>query len=703
MRNGCVECLLSFTVASALACGGTDLTVPPPDGTVAVVTRTTGVEQDADGYMVQVDGATSQPIPVAGSIHSTGLAAGSHSVGLDGIASNCTLADNPRSIQVTAGETTSVTFEVTCHATTGSLSVAVTSGGPSADPDGYTLTLDGGAAGALAANGQLSLDGVKEGNHEVGLSGVSGNCSVVGDNPQTVAVLAGESATVSFAVTCVAPPTNSGTLRVTTATAGSDLDPNGYSFQVDGGAGQPIGVNAAATLPNVAAGAHTVQLSGLAQNCAVQGDNPRTVTVVSGAGGDLQFAITCNSTGPASGSIKITTVTSGANPDVDGYTLSLDGGAANHIDATGSYTFEGVPAAAHHVLLAGLAPGCVTTDNPRAVSVAERSMVTATFQVTCSSLGVTHWAAIPIGNAYQWSDLWGSGSTNLLVTGSAGEPDRSTIQHYDGRQWSEQLHGQDTTIVAVWGSSATEAFAVGHQSLSSTSRSGALLHSNGSEWSAMPGPDYGEGVQVSYNGIWGASAQDVFVGGFISRPGSPTQLFVHYDGSKWSEMPSNGFGLNAGIGQLSGTSPINVWAIGTHTLCDDCNRHVNFVAHYDGTSWTQVYSTTDASFYGLWVGAANDVWVVGEGFDGEGYMLHFDGATWKETSRRTPEGVGLPPVYDVWGSSGSDIYAVGGEGVLHFDGSSWKPIDNRPAFHVWGTSATDIFVLDETAVRHGTP
>jgi hypothetical protein len=206
----------------------------------------------------------------------------------------------------------------------------------------------------------------------------------------------------------------------------------------------------------------------------------------------------------------------------------------------------------------------------------------------------------------------------------------------------------------------------------------------------MAAPDH------PYYAIWGTSPQDVFAGGSFAQ-------VLHYDGSQWSEMPTTGFGPGAKIEHISGTSPTNVWAIGEHIACDDCNRMTNFVARYDGATWTRLYSTSDNIFNGLWVGAANDVWVVGRGFDGEGYLLHYDGATWKETFRRTPEGIGLPPINDVWGSSSTDVYAVGGEGVLRYDGSSWSVIDSRPASFVWGTSANDIFVLDNNEMRHGTP
>src|SRR6266700_4710196 len=66
-------------------------------GSLVVGTNTTGVDLDADGYTVLVDGS-SQPVATNGSVTFTGLTTGSHSVVLSGAAQNCTLSGaNPQS------------------------------------------------------------------------------------------------------------------------------------------------------------------------------------------------------------------------------------------------------------------------------------------------------------------------------------------------------------------------------------------------------------------------------------------------------------------------------------------------------------------------------------------------------------------------------------------------------------------------------
>ena len=84
-----------------------------------------------------------------------------------------------------------------------------------------------------------------------------------------------------------------GSIDVTTTTTGSSLDPNGYTVTLNGGTSRAIGVNGSVTYTNVAAGSHTIALSGVAANCTVEGGASRTVTVASGGSASAAFAVSC--------------------------------------------------------------------------------------------------------------------------------------------------------------------------------------------------------------------------------------------------------------------------------------------------------------------------------------------------------------------------------------------------------------------------
>ena len=91
---------------------------------------------------------------------------------------------------------------------------------------------------------------------------------------------------------------DTGTLEFSVTTTGEDLDPDGYTLDLDGGAmTESIEVNGSATLEDMEAGDHTVELTDVAANCTVDGDNPRTVGVESGATETVEFSVACTAAG----------------------------------------------------------------------------------------------------------------------------------------------------------------------------------------------------------------------------------------------------------------------------------------------------------------------------------------------------------------------------------------------------------------------
>src|SRR5205823_12781677 len=109
-------------------------------------------------------------------------------------------------------------------------------------------------------------------------------------------------------------------LTVTNSTTGQDLDPDGYTVTVDGGQSRSLGVNTSTTYSGLTATSHTVELTGIAGNCTVSGQNPRTVTVAT-SGTTTTFTITCAA---LTGSLTVTTSTSGPNAP-SSYTVTVDG------------------------------------------------------------------------------------------------------------------------------------------------------------------------------------------------------------------------------------------------------------------------------------------------------------------------------------------------------------------------------------------
>ena len=264
---------------------------------------------------------------------------------------------------------------------TGSLEAVAVTTGSDLDADGYTVTVDAGSSQAIDANGTVTFSNLSGGDHEVALSGVAANCTVAGENPRTVTVTAGSTASTTFNVSCAAI---TGDLEVTTATTGEDTD-DAYTVAVDGGAAQAIGADATITITGLSVGDHSVELGDVAVNCTVDGDNPRTVTVPDGAPVSTTFNVACTA---ETADLIIGNTTSG-NGTPAGYNYVLDGGAPLGLAANDAVTETGVAVGDHTVELQDVPGNCtVAGDNPRTVTVPTGG-ATTTFDVTCASGSLT--------------------------------------------------------------------------------------------------------------------------------------------------------------------------------------------------------------------------------------------------------------------------------------------------------------------------
>jgi hypothetical protein len=685
---------------AATACGGSDAgPTSPTTGSLEINTQTSG-ELPSGSYRYRVDGEPAQDIGTNATVSRPDLEPGSHVVQLTALPDGCTAGgDNPQAVSVEAGATTSVDFAVTCVPPVGTIQVETATSGPA--PAGYDLVIDADPQGSIGASETRALDGIPSGVHSVGISAVPANCELAGENPRTMTLQTGATAAVSFAVTCTPPPPETGTLRVTIATTG--VDPDGYRLVVDDGARQPIGVNGAVILANVAVGNHMVRLADLATGCTPAEANPRQVSVASGATASVAFTITC--VPPPTGSLRVTTTTTGTNLDLDGYTFSVDGGAVQQIASNATLSVENLLAGSHTVALAGVAEGCVLDgSHSRPVNLTSGATAEVVFAIRCAPGTSSQWTRMETGTTFTLHSVWGSSSGDVFSVGEPGGRFESGIFHYDGQAWSQQTTESGATLYAVWGSGSNDVFAVGSSPLGQRGFDGVLLHYDGSTWTPMPGPGVGTqdgAVEVSFFSVWGSSGIDVFAVGEAST-NSNRALIAHYDGTHWSEMPLAIATEDRVLRDISGSSSQDVYAVGSFDASADLRRRLSLSApgarflseglilHYDGTGWREVQPVAaNVAYSGVWASGPNDVFVVGT-IDDRGIILHFDGNAWQEMPA-PPTG----PLLDVWGTSGSDVYAVGAGTLLHYDGQSWTEslAATQRLSGVWGSSPTDVFAV----------
>lgn len=268
------------------------------------------------------------------------------------------------------------------------------------DSTGSTVTdFSGTVALAIGTNpGGGTLSGtaaVALGNGVATFSGLS--IDKTGNGYTLTASTSGLKSATSSTFNVTAPPPATGSLTVTTATTGSNLPSSGYTISLDGGSGQAIGVNSSLTLNDLTAGSHTVTISGVASNCTVGGGTSQSVTVPAGGSTSATFAVTCTAPPPATGSLTVSTATTGANLDPDGYSVSVDGGNAQSISDNGSVAFSNLASGSHTVAIAGLASNCSASNTSQAVTVPAGGSTSASFAITCVAPPPTNYP--PVVNA----------------------------------------------------------------------------------------------------------------------------------------------------------------------------------------------------------------------------------------------------------------------------------------------------------------
>jgi hypothetical protein len=325
------------------------------------------------------------------------------------------------------------------------------------------------------------------------------------------------------------------------------------------------------------------------------------------------------------------------------------------------------------------------------------------------------WSPIASGTSSALKGIWGSGPNDVFVVGDSG-----LIMHYNGVSWSETT-ATDWPINSVWGTSASNVFAVG---------SGGILHYNGIGWRLIPsgttgelrsawgsGPNdvyavgdnyYNKGTIYHYNGsrwefidnfgwrvnsVWVSDTSNAF---FVGRR-STVGFIVHHKDSNWHVMDYDNLN-NMDYDAMWGTSDHNIFAVRDQTS----SQH-RPILHYDGMNWKVMpvpMNYYHASLYDIWGSSASDVFAVGYTWpsnDWNGTILHYDGNNWEAMTSGTDM-----RLYSIWGSSASDVFAVGWNGtILHYNGSSWSPIESgtsRFLRAVWGSGPNDVFVVGDSGL-----
>jgi Tol biopolymer transport system component len=179
----------------------------------------------------------------------------------------------------------------------------------------------------------------------------------------------------------ISPPVT-GTLVVSVVTQGSaaNWDSDGYTVKLDDNVPQIVGGTVNLILRDLAIGNHVVVLGGLSSNCTLTGPASRAVEV-----GEwpamISFEVVCVQ---PTGTVRVSTTTSGTDPDVDGYSVLFGGTIQAEAPVNGTVDIV-MAEGGHGIQLGGVAGNCaVDAPNPRTVVVATGAVVQVGFVIQCT-------------------------------------------------------------------------------------------------------------------------------------------------------------------------------------------------------------------------------------------------------------------------------------------------------------------------------
>jgi hypothetical protein len=298
--------------------------------------------------------------------------------------------------------------------------------------------------------------------------------------------------------------------------------------------------------------------------------------------------------------------------------------------------------------------------------------------------------------------VWGSSASDVYAVGGAlnadtNKPTAGYIYHSDGSgSWTTALKTSDAEMFyAVWGASLSDVYAVGGMyNASGVSTVDAIWRYNGKSWTSQSQQLIG----TVWYAVWGTSSSDVFlVGSVVQGVG----VIAHWNGSAWSTTDPSGLVAIEGV---YGKDSTDVYATYVNT------NGIAGVLQYNGSSWTNIFQrpsdTNDQFLVGIWR-SSTTVYTVGwEELQAEGpitpLIYEFLDGQWPSMPPGTSDSVGL---YGVWGTSDTNIYAVGGDqsanlGVgimLRYDTGAWLPVTLPSGTEylsaIWGSSPADVYAV----------
>jgi hypothetical protein len=247
------------------------------------------------------------------------------------------------------------------------------------------------------------------------------------------------------------------------------------------------------------------------------------------------------------------------------------------------------------------------------------------------------WAHVPEARNRSFFDVYGSGASNVFAVGGDG-----LIMRYNGTAWgAERFDGNSVvaepldapsiparriTLRALWGLPSLN-FAV------TVGDSGTVLYHDGTQWN-----DFSVPMAASLTDVWGTDLSNFYATTSDGR-------LLRWNGSTVSTVP--GLQAPGALHTVWGTSSSNVYAAGDGGI----------LYRYNGSSWSRIRLPTRATLYAVWGTSASNMYVGGA----DGALYRYNGTAWipeKSTG-------GNAQIYGFWGTAtGTDLFASAAGGLV---------------------------------------
>jgi hypothetical protein len=312
----------------------------------------------------------------------------------------------------------------------------------------------------------------------------------------------------------------------------------------------------------------------------------------------------------------------------------------------------------------------------------------------------TSWAKVPVPrpgtaandlnavSAVSASDAWAVGVSYDTHVG------KTLTVHWNGSRWTlvpspsyggTSMYG--SVLYGVAATSAADAWAVGYYSKPGPAAEfqTLILHWDGTRWTRVPSP---EPPNSFLSGVTAVSASDAWaVGSYTTTSSAIGDLLLHWDGTRWTRVTvrlPQVTDKDDALSAVSADSPADAWAIGQYTTRQ--GKEETLALHWNGTRWTRVAVPTPLgeSLLGVTALSPTRAWAVGQYYFPAKKaapigILHWNGTTWAQVPTPHPGGVGNI-LFGVAATSAADAWAVGSYQnenrtphnlILHWNGTSW--------------------------------